>query len=159
MNINKKVKAVAVFLHPPVTGYVTFQENADQTVTVKAYLSGLPPNKKLGWHIHQFGDLRDLKSCQTVGSHYNPHDKNHGGPHGKSRHVGDLGNLKSNSQGKSTTSVRVKGLKLSGKYSVLGRALVIHSGEDDMGLGGNKDSLLTGNSGKRLGCAVIGVSQ
>jgi len=85
--------------------------------------------------------------------------KKHGGPHSKARHVGDLGNLKTNSQGQSTTSVRVKGLKLSGKSSVLGRALVIHSSEDDLGLGGNPDSLVTGNSGKRLGCAVIGISQ
>jgi len=70
-----KTKAVAVFLHSPLAGYVTFQENADQTVTAKAHLSGLPPNKNLGFHIHQFGDLRDLKSCQTVGSHYNPDKK------------------------------------------------------------------------------------
>lgn len=159
MSGNKSMKAVAVFLHNQVQGHVTFRENADKTTTVQAHLSGLPPNKKLAWHIHEFGDLRNLKTCMTTGSHYNPHQKKHGGPHSKIRHVGDLGNLKSDGQGKSTTSVRAKDLKLSGKYSVVGRALVIHSLPDDMGKGGTKMSETTGSAGARIACAVIGWSQ
>ena len=40
--------------------------------------------------------------------------------------------------------------------SVIGRSLVIHEDEDDLGKGGFPDSLTTGHAGKRLDCAVIG---
>ena len=49
-------------------------------------------------------------------------------------------------------------VKLKGKYSVIGRSIVIHSKEDDLGKGNNKESLITGNSGSRLDCAVIGIN-
>ena len=32
---------------------------------------------------------------------------------------------------------------------------MIHEGEDDLGLGGNAESLITGNAGARLGCCII----
>ena len=35
---------------------------------------------------------------------------------------------------------------------------MIHADEDDCGKGGHPDSLKTGNSGKRIACAVIGYS-
>jgi hypothetical protein len=37
------------------------------------------------------------------------------------------------------------------------RAVVIHSGKDDLGLGGNAASLANGNSGVRIACGVIGI--
>jgi hypothetical protein len=45
------------------------------------------------------------------------------------------------------------------KYNILGRGLIIHADEDDCGRGGNKESLKTGNAGKRIGCAVIGYAK
>lgn len=106
-------------------------------------------------HIHQWGDIRD---CLSTGPHYNPHHKHHGGPHDIIKHPGDLGNLKIKSDGSCNQRIKITGLKLSGKYSVIGRALVIHDGEDDLGKGGTELSLTTGNSGKRLTCGVIGLS-
>lgn len=49
-------------------------------------------------------------------------------------------------------------LNLSDRAYIIGRGLVIHSGEDDLGRGGNKDSKKTGNAGSRLDCAVIGIT-
>ena len=40
--------------------------------------------------------------------------------------------------------------------SVVGRSVVIHADEDDLGLGGQSDSLTTGHAGARLACGVIG---
>ena len=37
--------------------------------------------------------------------------------------------------------------------------IIIHADPDDCGKGDNADSLKTGNSGKRIACAVIGYSK
>lgn len=159
---NQPQKAIAVLFpsnqtNKKISGYVTFTENKQtKTTLVKANLKGLPPNKKLAWHVHEFGDLRDMKTCMSTGGHYNPSGKTHGGPHDINRHIGDFGNLKVNSQGKSTTSIRIKGLLVSDKNSILGRSLIIHAGEDDLGRGGDEESKKTGNAGKRIACSVIG---
>jgi Cu-Zn family superoxide dismutase len=46
---------------------------------------------------------------------------------------------------------------LSGEFSVLGRAIVVHSDPDDFGKGGFSDSLTTGHAGSRIGCGIIGI--
>lgn len=48
-----------------------------------------------------------------------------------------------------------KVISLAGSRSVVGRAVVVHAGEDDLGLGGDDGSLTTGNAGARLACCTI----
>ena len=43
--------------------------------------------------------------------------------------------------------------------NIIERGLIIHEDEDDCGLGGDVESLKTGNSGKRIACVVIGYSK
>ena len=42
-----------------------------------------------------------------------------------------------------------------GDNNILNRAIVIHANADDLGLGGDGGSLLTGNAGARLACGII----
>ena len=43
----------------------------------------------------------------------------------------------------------------TGKYSVVGRSVMVHAGEDDLGRGGHELSLTTGNAGGRIACGEI----
>jgi Cu-Zn family superoxide dismutase len=93
-------------------------------------------------------------------AHFNPYGKQHGGPLSKERHVGDLGNLEADARGVARGIMVDDCIKLRGtKANIIGRGLIIHADEDDLGLGGEKDSLTTGHAGKRIACAVIGYAK
>ena len=151
MSLNK---GIAVF-QGKLKGYVKFSEIKNNNVKVEVNISGLKKGKH-GFHIHEKGNLLD--KCMKCKSHYNPFNKNHGGRLDKERHVGDLGNIVANEKGIVKTTFEDKIIKLKGKYSIIGRSVVIHSGEDDLGKGDNKESLITGNAGSRIDCAVIGIN-
>ncbi|GAA6068133.1 extracellular superoxide dismutase [Cu-Zn] [Tachysurus ichikawai] len=136
---------------PRVYGHVLFKQTGPQEkLQVMFRLYGLPDyySKSRAIHIHQYGDLSD--GCISTGGHYNPKEVNH--PH----HPGDFGNFITRN-GKIRRAVTSKAT-LYGGTSVLGRAVVIHEKEDDMGHGGDPGSLLHGNAGARLACCVIGIS-
>jgi len=75
------------------------------------------------------------------------------------RHVGDLGNILADESGFARFEMFDPLISLEGPNSILGRAFVIHSGEDDMGRGGNEDSLKTGNAGKRVACGIVSLAE
>ena len=146
------MSAIAIFNGPKVKGTVCFKEGETWT-TITLCISGLKKNAKHGFHIHEYGDLSN--GCESMGPHFNPFKKNHGGPRSSERHVGDLGNIETDGMGCAKYSFRDSVIKLSGKTNIVGRGLVIHSDPDDFGLSGHELSLTTGNSGKRVACAVI----
>tara|TARA_Y100001954_G_C15632996_1_gene513693 strand:- start:34 stop:495 length:462 start_codon:yes stop_codon:yes gene_type:complete len=150
-------KAICVFdSSSKITGYIKLEQKIKQNKTkISIRLKGLKGIHAL--HIHECGDL--TKGCTSACAHYNPFNKNHGGPNDKERHVGDLGNIEFNSKKECNMDIEDKLIKLRGKYSVIGRAFVIHQDEDDLGKGGNAESLKTGNAGKRIGCGVIGITK
>lgn len=73
--------------------------------------------------------------------------------------MGDLGNLKTDSNGIANYTMYDDVIKLKGKCNIIGRGLIIHADTDDCGLGNNDASLLNGNAGKRIACAIIGYSK
>ncbi|KAF7314301.1 Phosphoinositide phospholipase C [Mycena kentingensis (nom. inval.)] len=149
-------KAIAVLKgDSPVSGNVTFEQTGNG-VRIRGELHGLDPLAQRGFHIHQFGDLSG--GCLSAGPHFNPFGKTHGAPTDSQRHVGDLGNIQTDEDGVAKFSFEDALVSLNGPTSVLRRAVVLHAGTDDLGQGGNEESLKTGNAGGRAACGVIGLS-
>lgn len=74
------------------------------------------------------------------------------------RHVGDLGNIFTLSNNYPTQVFKMDQLitlQEGKENSILGKAIVIHAGEDDLGRGDNAESLKTGNAGARVACGVV----
>lgn len=151
------VKAVCKLEGDVVTGSVNFtQDVGGGVVTVTGQVTGLTPGKH-GFHVHEFGDYTG--GCTSTGSHFNPFSKNHGAPGDADRHVGDLGNIVANADGIAKVEITDKLIQLTGPNSIIGRAIVVHADEDDLGKGGHDDSLTTGHAGARLSCGVIGIGK
>ncbi|KAJ7459913.1 superoxide dismutase [Mycena latifolia] len=138
------------------TGTVTFEQLKNGVTTVTGELHNLDPLASRGFHIHQFGDLTG--GCVSAGPHFNPHDKNHGAPSDMERHVGDLGNIQTDKFGSASFQFQDSVISLNGPLSIVGRAVVLHAGTDDLGRGDNEESLKTGNAGGRAACGVIGLA-
>jgi Cu-Zn family superoxide dismutase len=83
-----------------------------------------------GVHIHECGDITD--GCTSACAHYNPNNTNHGGLNSKIRHYGDLGNVKLDDMGFSIIHYSNIPVDVS---KIVGRSLVLHEAEDDLGLG------------------------
>lgn len=122
----------------PVTGTVTFtQKSKNGPVTVIGDLKNLDPLASRGFHIQsvqrahsvekensyaffrsQLGDATN--GCLSSGPHFNPYSKNHGAPSDTERHVGDLGNIKTDETGAATFTLEDSLLSLNGPLSIVG---------------------------------------
>ena len=63
--------------------------------------------------------------------------------------TGDFGNVEADSSGKVHVELKMKGVKLTGADSIIGKSIIVHEKEDDL----KTDP--TGNSGGRFACGVI----
>jgi Cu-Zn family superoxide dismutase len=152
------IVATTLFDHPHIKGIVEFEEKGTKVVIKGNLKSTKYKNSSHGIHIHEAGDLSE--KCMGACGHFNPYNKQHGGPTSKERHVGDLGNIRFDARGVAKFRMEDSLVKLRGtKANVIGRSLVIHEDMDDLGMGNHNDSLTTGHAGKRITCAVIGYSK
>jgi len=145
-------RAVAV-LHPTeghnVRGTVTFTRT-DAGTRVVAEVAGLKPGPH-GFHVHAFGDC-SAGNGKSAGGHFNPYGMPHAGPDAGRRHVGDLGNIVADATGRAKLNVTDAKLALDGPASIVGRAVIVHGGADDM------KSQPSGAAGPRVACGVIGIA-
>ncbi|KAK2576314.1 hypothetical protein KPH14_005678 [Odynerus spinipes] len=138
-----------------VKGDLTITQSVQNgPVKITGKLSGLSEGLH-GFHVHEKGDLSE--GCTSAGAHFNPENVTHGALEDTIRHVGDLGNIQANAEGEAIVDITDTVISLSGPNNIVGRALVVHSGEDDLGKGNSTLSLTTGNSGDRWACGVIGI--
>ena len=133
-----------------VKGTILLMQAPNTYTLIKGTITGLEPGLH-GFHIHEFGDMSD--GCKSMGGHYNPDGVDHGDIN--KGHVGDLGNITADESGTAKFTIEAKRIDLIGERSVIGRGFVVHEDQDDLGKGGDAESLKTGNAGERLACGVI----
>lgn len=134
------------------SGLVTFSEGFGK-VKVEASISGLEPNSKHGFHIHEYGDCT-APDGSSAGNHFNPAGHQHGGPASEyPTHAGDLGNLEADAKGNAKLKTEIDNVSVAGQVNpIVGRAVIVHKNPDDF------ISQPSGGAGERIGCGVIGAS-
>jgi len=128
-------------------GVVTFIEEAGG-VHVVARLEGLPAGEH-GFHVHETGDC-SAADFTSAGGHFNPAGTVHACPPTTPRHAGDFGNVTIGDDGMGDFDATSDLISLGdGADSVVGQAVIVHSGADDC------FAQPTGAAGDRLACGVI----
>jgi Cu-Zn family superoxide dismutase len=128
-------------------GTATFTEQSDG-VKISIHVEGLKPGDH-GAHVHEKPDC-SAPDAKSAGGHYNPDQHDHALPPKDQRHLGDLGNMTVDKDGKGSLEIVIPGanLKAGDPHSFLDRSVVIHEKKDD---GGQP----VGNAGGRVGCGEI----
>lgn len=131
-------------------GHVTFIETP-AGVQVSADLHDVAADDGLhGFHVHQTGECSP-PDFTTAGDHFDPEGVDHACPPTTPRHAGDLGNV-SIAGGSGLLDLTTDGVTVApGDTSVVGKAVILHEGEDDC------TTQPTGDAGNRLACGVVEV--
>lgn len=139
------------------SGTVAFVETADG-VFVTYDVRGLDPGAH-GFHVHEGtscgpADIDDDGTAEpggAAGGHFNPENTPHGAPTDPraQRHAGDLGNVMAGDGRSAVGSMSDEVLSFDGVTGVVGHAMMIHGGRDDL------ESQPSGAAGARVACGVI----
>ena len=133
-------------------GTVTFTQNDDGTVTVVADLHDVEGAGSHGIHVHENGEC-SAPDFKSAGGHFNPKGTDHACPPTTPRHAGDLGNIDIAADGSGHLEQTTDLITVTpGETSVVGKAIILHGGEDDC------TSQPSGAAGDRIGCGVIAAS-
>lgn len=149
---------VSVPIAKTITGQAVLkQDNPATPIHISLSVTGLAPSTTHGWHIHGQALEQGPINCTKAGTHFNPRNSTHGSPNNDAtkRHVGDLGNFKTDANGSIKLRVTDRLVTLFGNETVNNLALVVHERVDDFGLGGANVSKTTGNTGLRLACGNV----
>lgn len=131
----------------PTQGTVKFSQVRD-TVSVSGSVTGLAPNARHAFHVHEKGDCSS-PDFNSAGGHFNPTSQPHGAHGGGKHHVGDMPELMTDANGTANISFNSSSLKLRGPNSIIGKAVIVHAAPDDV------NAQPSGNAGARLVCGVI----
>lgn len=124
----------------------------EQGLEIVVMMSGLEPGEH-GIHVHENGDCSG-PAAEAAGDHFNPLGSPHGAPTNdpSERHAGDLGNISADASGEAELYLVDEILTVEGEHGVAGKAIIVHSGEDDL------MSQPSGESGDPVACGVIEVT-
>ena len=133
-----------------ISGTVTFSQLRGGSVTVQAEVEGVEGAGLHGIHIHEEGDC-SAADFTSAGGHFNPTDAPHACPPTTPRHAGDMGNLEIGEDGTGSMEASLANITLEqgAESYIVGKAVILHAGEDDC------ETQPTGDAGARLACGVI----
>ncbi len=132
-------------------GTVTFTQHADGTEMV-ADLHGVQGAGEHGLHVHETGEC-SAPDFKSAGGHFNPEGTDHACPPTTPRHAGDFGNIEIGEDGSGHLDETSDLVTVTpGDTSVVGKAVILHAGQDDC------TSQPSGDAGPRLACGVISLS-
>ena len=133
-----------------VTGQAFFSEKS-RKVKVEISVTGVEPGPT-AVHLHSNGDCSS-EDAMSSGGHWNPTKDKHGKWGESQFHSGDIGNINIDESGKGVLILIDQHNRWSiggtAQTNVIGRAVVVHQGRDDM------VSQPSGAAGKRTGCGPI----
>ena len=133
-----------------VTGQAFFSEKSGK-VKVEIRVTGVEPGPT-AVHLHSIGDCSS-EDATSSGGHWNPTKDKHGKWGESQFHSGDIGNINIDERGNGVLILidQYNRWSIGGpaETNVIGRAVVVHQGKDDM------VSQPSGAAGKRTGCGPI----
>lgn len=134
------------------TGTVTVAQEESGALRITADVAGIPDGPH-GFHVHANGlcehDAAGGSHFTSAGGHFDPANTGlHACPPTTPRHAGDLGNLTVRG-GRGHLEITTSDLSMTGANGIVGKAIILHSGEDDC------KTQPTGNSGDRVLCGVV----
>ena len=130
-----------------VSGLVSFIETEGESgIRIIARVAGLSDGDH-GIHVHENGDCSGM-NASSAGDHFNPGNDPHAAPDADNRHAGDLGNINSRDQ-QASLDITDDHLSFRAGNSVVGRAVIVHAGQDDL------STQPGGDAGDPVACGVI----
>jgi Cu-Zn family superoxide dismutase len=144
-----------------IQGVINFAQmiGANQ-MKITGDLQGLPVDRKLALHVHEFGDLTNGPS--STGARFNPEKKVSNTSKDQMYYTNnELSSLQINPEGQAKIDVIDKRLTLFGPSSIIGRSIVVVDEKDEdilrIETEENKGTNTMGTN--RLAAGVIGISQ
>jgi copper chaperone for superoxide dismutase len=133
-----------------IEGVIRFVQVENDKCVIDGTIDGLKPQSEHALAIFECGDIS--AGCSSVGEHFNPRDVRHGSPDSNERHIGDLGNIKTNQLGRAEFKFSDHLIKVN---DIIGRSIAVAEGKDDLGESNHPLSSVNGNCGNLLSCGII----
>ena len=132
-------------------GTVTFTETPEGAVEVEADFQGVAEDGAHGFHVHETGECSP-PDFTSAGGHFDPEGVEHACPPTTPRHAGDFGNVEISGGSGSLSQSSDLIMVTPGDTSVVGKAVILHAGEDDC------TSQPSGDAGPRYACGVVAIA-
>ncbi|WP_423148810.1 superoxide dismutase family protein [Rubrolithibacter danxiaensis] len=151
-NSNKKeaiATVTATQASTPGEGTVRFTQK-NQSVEMKLDISfPSKAGKTVAVHIHEHGDCAEAGNAAH--GHWNPTNTKHGKWGTGEYHLGDIGNVQLDQNGKGSLTLKTDkwSIGTGAANDIVGRGIIVHDGTDDY------VSQPSGNAGSRIGCGPI----